>query len=55
VVLDVLTAVAARVSDAATVLGVSTGNLVDFLHTDPKVWQAANELRARFGQKPLRA
>ena len=53
VVLDVLHAVEARVSDAAKLLGVSTGNLIDFLQTDPKVWQEANQLRARFGQKPL--
>jgi RF-1 domain len=54
VVLDVLQAVAARVSDAAAALGVSTGNLIDFLSSDPKVWEQANVLRARFGQKPLR-
>jgi hypothetical protein len=54
VVLDVLHAVDARVADAAELLGVSTGNLVDFLQTDPKVWQEANRLRAQFGQKPLR-
>lgn len=54
VVLDVLGAVEARVSDAARLLGVSTGNLIDFLQTDPKVWQEANQLRGRFGQKPLR-
>jgi hypothetical protein len=53
VILDVLQAVEARVSDAAAVLGVSTANLVDFLRTDPKVWQQANALRARFGRKPL--
>ena len=54
VVLDVLAAVEARVSDAAELLGVSTGNLVDFLQTDPKLWQEANGVRARCGQKPLR-
>jgi hypothetical protein len=54
VVLDVLCAVAARVSDAARILGISTGNLIDFLESDPKVWQQANVLRARYGQKPLR-
>ena len=54
VALDVLTAVEARVADAAGLLGVSTGNLVDFLQTDPKVWQEANRIRAVFGQKPLR-
>jgi hypothetical protein len=54
VVLDVLTACEARVADAAGVLGVSTGNLIDFLQTDPKVWQEANRVRVLFGQKPLR-
>lgn len=54
VILDVLAAVESRVSDAATLLGISTGNLIDFLQTEPKVWQVANQLRARFGQKTLR-
>jgi hypothetical protein len=54
VALDVLQAVEARVSDAARLLGTSTGNLIDFLKSDPKVWQQANTLRSRFGQKPLR-
>ncbi len=54
VVLDVLAATSARVADAAALLSVSTGNLVDFLQTDPKVWQEANRLRAAAGQKPLR-
>src|SRR5438132_12845816 len=53
-VLDVLQAVNARVSDAAAALGLSTGNLIDFWSSDPKVWQQANVLRGRFGQKPLR-
>src|SRR5437879_6190840 len=55
VVLDVLNAVQARVGDAAELLGVSTGNLIDFLRTDPKVWQEANRLRAAFGQKALKS
>src|SRR5437016_8355509 len=54
VVLDVLQAAEARVHDAAALLGVSTGNLIDFLQTEPKVWEEANHLRSRFGQKPLR-
>ena len=54
VVLDVLAAVGARVSEAAEALGVSTANLIAFLETDPKVWEQANQLRARFGHKPLR-
>jgi hypothetical protein len=53
VVLDVLTACEARVADAANLLGTSTGNLIDFLQTDPKVWQEANRIRTVFGQKPL--
>lgn len=54
VVLDVLVAVEARVGDASSLLGISTGNLIDFLRTDPKLWQKANEWRARFGHKPIR-
>src|SRR5262245_57823722 len=41
VVLDVLGAVQARVGEAAEVLGVSTGNLIDFLATEPKVLEQA--------------
>jgi hypothetical protein len=52
--LDVLHAVGARVSEAAEILGISTGNLIDFLQGDEKVWEQANQLRARFGLKPLR-
>jgi hypothetical protein len=52
-VLDVLQAVDARVSAAAEALGISTANLVGFLEVDVKVWQQANSLRARFGQRPL--
>ena len=53
VVLDVLAAVEARVSDAAAALGTTTGNLIDFLQTDPKVWGEVNALRQKFGHKPL--
>jgi hypothetical protein len=53
VVLDVLQAVEARVSQAAELLGTSTANLVELLRANPKVWQRANILRARFGHKPL--
>jgi hypothetical protein len=54
VVLDVLQAVQGRVRDAAEALGISTGNLIDFLALEPKVWEQANHLRTRFGHKPLR-
>jgi hypothetical protein len=54
VVLDVLQATEARVSEAAELLGISTGNLIDFLSSEDKVWEQANHLRAHFGHKPLR-
>ena len=54
-VLDVLAVADARVSDAAKRLGVSTGNLIAFLQTDPKLWEQANLLRQRSGQKPLKS
>jgi hypothetical protein len=54
VVLDVLQAVEARVGEAAEALGISTGNLIDFLSSDDKVWEQANHLRIRFGHKALR-
>jgi len=54
VTLDVLTTCEARVADAAALLGISTGNLIDFLQTDPKVWQEANRIRTVCGQKSLK-
>ena len=53
VVLDVLVTVQARLSDAAAALGTSTANLGDFLRSDAKVWEQANQLRLQFGHKPL--
>jgi hypothetical protein len=53
-VLDALQALEARVSEAAACLGISTGNLIDFLQSDDKVWEQANQLRSRFGHGPLR-
>jgi hypothetical protein len=55
VVLDVLEATEARVSEGAAALGVSTGHLIGFLETEPKVWEQANHMRQRFGHKPLKA
>jgi hypothetical protein len=54
VVLDVLLACAGRLSEAAEALGVTTAQLGDFLRLDDKVWEQANQLRRRFGHKPLR-
>ncbi len=53
-VLDVLWAAQARVSEVSAALGLSTGNLIDFLKSNPKVWEQANQMRARFGCGPLR-
>jgi len=53
-VLDGLVAKEGRVSELAGSLGVTTGRLIDFLSLDPKVWEAANHIRQRFGQKPLK-
>jgi hypothetical protein len=55
VTLDVLHATAGQVSTAAERLGISTANLIDFLQTDPKLWQEANRLRVQCGLKPLRS
>lgn len=54
IVLDVLLACKARLSEAAEVLGTTTANLGDFLRSDEKVWQQANQMRLRFGHGPLR-
>jgi hypothetical protein len=51
--LDVLLAVQARLSEAAVALGTTTANLGDFLRGDDKVWEQVNQLRARFGHRPL--
>lgn len=53
-VLDLLQALEGRVSEAAEALGTSTANLIEFLRDDDKVWEQINQLRTRFGHKPLR-
>ena len=52
-VLDVLQATRGSVRETASALGISTANLVEFLQTDPKVWEQAVQFRVRFGLKPL--
>jgi hypothetical protein len=54
IALDVLEMAQARVSDSAQLLGISTANLIEFLALHPKVWEQVQQLRTRFGQKPLR-
>jgi len=53
-VLDLLQAVEAKVSEAASLLGISTGHLIDFLQGDDKIWEQANYLRKGFGLGLLR-
>jgi hypothetical protein len=53
-VLDIVFATQGRVAEAATLLELSTGNLIDLLKTHEKVWEQANQLRGRFGHKMLR-
>jgi hypothetical protein len=53
-VLDHLEAAGGRVSDMAERLGASTASLVKFLSLDDDLWQVANRIRQRFGEKSLR-
>jgi hypothetical protein len=53
--LDVLETAQARVADAAKLLDISTGNLIDFLQKNPKAWEQANQMRVRFGHKKLQS
>lgn len=52
-VLDTLADVQARVADAAKALGLTTGNLIRFVQSEPKVWEQVNILRTQFGHKNL--
>jgi hypothetical protein len=54
IVLDALEHFSGQVSTAAQWLGVSTGNLIDFLEIDDAVWTEANRLRQRHGHAQLR-
>lgn len=52
--LDLLDARRARLAEAAAPAGVSTAALVKFLRAAPALWEAAQRLRAKHGQPPLR-
>jgi RF-1 domain len=54
ILLDVLEARQARVSEAAELLEISTANLIEFLGLHPKVWEQVQHMRGRFGLKQLR-
>lgn len=53
-VLDLLHFTKAQVSSTASLLGCSTGNLIDFLQTEEHLWTEANLIRQEYGQKPLK-
>ena len=53
-ILDVLHATGVQLSTTAKLLGVSTGNLSNFLRDDPKVWRRVNEMRTAAGMKSLK-
>ncbi|MCH7527681.1 MAG: peptide chain release factor-like protein [Planctomycetes bacterium] len=54
-VLDVLAACSCRVSTAAGKIGITTANLVAFLHKDLKLWRRVNEMREADGLKRLQS
>lgn len=51
--LDLLNAVEGRLADAAGGLGITSSNLVTVFQSDRHLLAAAQEIRKRFGQKPL--
>ena len=55
IILDVLDSTGAALRDAATILGTTTGNLVNFLSADDRVWRSVNALRVKHRQTPLQS
>ena len=53
-VLDLLAACGMGVRSAAAKCGITTGNLVGFIHKDAKLWVRVNQMRESAGLKPLR-
>jgi hypothetical protein len=52
--LDLLQAREGRLSEAADVLGITTSNLIRVLKSHPQLLAAAQEIRRRFDQKPIK-
>lgn len=52
--LDLLAVYKGSPADAAHRLGITTTNFINVLHDDPKLWTAAQDLRKRFSQPPLK-
>lgn len=53
-VLDVLVALNGSLADTASRLGITTGNLSDFITGDDNLMTEANRIRASLGLRPLR-
>lgn len=54
VILDALQTSQGQVRTLAEALGLSTANVIDFLASDPKLWQEANRVRVEWGLSVLR-
>lgn len=54
-VLDLLAFYRGQVSSVATRLGLTTTNVINLCHRDPKLWTATQAMRKRFGLPPLKA
>jgi len=52
-VLDLLEACGGRLADAGDCLDVTTANLAKLMRSDPRLFTAAQDVRKKFGQKPL--
>lgn len=52
--LDVIYAVKARISEAASVLGLTTSGIISFLRKDPKLFAVVNNMRSKEGASPLK-
>ena len=53
-ILDLLFFYRGQVSPAADRLGLSTTNVINLLHRDPKLWTAAQAMRRRYNLPPLK-
>lgn len=54
IVFDVLEAMGGRMKPSAELLGITMGSLNKFISRDPKLWDAANRIRQRFGLERLK-
>lgn len=55
VALDLLAFYRGQVSSTADKLGISTSNLVNLFHDDPKAWTVVQEMRKKYGLPTLKS